>query len=61
MKLPEYDTRPAPGEPLYENKKTSEWDDIKFPLLVIGLPILLIYCFSSTIVGLIELIRGLLR
>jgi len=61
MKLPEYDNHPAPGEPLHTDKKDSEWDDIKFPLLAIGLPILLVYCFSLTIVELIALFKTLLR
>lgn len=41
MKLPEYDNRPAPGTPLYEetNSGGGEWEDIKFALLCVGLPI----------------------
>lgn len=61
MKLPEYDNRPEPGQPLGDDDKSSRWDDIKFPLLAIGLPILLVYCFSSTIAGLVRLLKALLR
>lgn len=34
MKLPEYDNRPGPGQPLYSDPgSNSQWDDIKFSLL----------------------------
>jgi len=41
MKLPEYDNRPAPGAPLYDDStsSSSEWDDIKFTFLGLVLPI----------------------
>jgi hypothetical protein len=61
MKLPEYDNRPAPGEPLYENKKASEWDDIKFPLLAIALPILILLFFGSAALDLLDTIKALFR
>lgn len=39
MKLPEYDNRPAAGEPLYSSDSAkSDWEDIKFPVLAIGIP-----------------------
>ena len=51
MKLPEYDNRPAPGAPLYEDNESSEWDNIKFPLLAIALPILLLLLFGSAAIN----------
>lgn len=41
MKLPEYNDHPAPGAPLYDDSASSggEWEDIKFALLCVGLPI----------------------
>jgi hypothetical protein len=35
MKLPEYDNRPAPGQPLYDSG--DDGGDFKFPLILIGL------------------------
>lgn len=61
MKLPEYDNRPAPGTPLHSDKESSEWDDIKFPLLVIGLPILVLVFFGSAIVDLLGAIKAMLH
>ncbi len=39
MKLPEYDNRPGPGEPLYEdvNAESQTWEDIKFTFLTVTL------------------------
>lgn len=61
MTPPEHPGRQAPSESLQEDQKAGRWDDIKFPLLAIGLPALLVYCFSSTITGLIDLFRALLQ
>jgi hypothetical protein len=61
MKLPEYDNRPGPGEPLYDDKKSSEWDDIKFPLLAVGLPILMLVFFGSAIMDAVEALKGFSR
>lgn len=62
MKLPEYDNRPKPGEPLYRTpNESSEWDDIKFTVLGIGLPLLLLVGVGATIAQLFELIRSLFR
>ena len=51
MKLPEYDNRPLPGEPLYRNVQHDE-DDSKFNLyvlaLVIAFPLYLILPWSLT-------------
>ncbi len=61
MKLPEYDNRPGPGEPLYEEKKSGGWDDIKFPLLAILLPVLAIALFGSAALDLVQMIKAALR
>jgi len=61
MKLPEYDNRPALGEPLYEEKESSSWDDIKFPLLAVLLPVLAVAFFGSAALDLVEMIKAALR
>lgn len=51
MKLPEYDNRPAPGTPLYEDPTSDgEWDDIKFAVLGFTLPIGTLIAFGAVIV-----------
>lgn len=57
MPLPEFDNRPGPGEPLFDNSKGSGWDDIKFPLLAVGLPILIVVFFGTAI---LEFVNGIL-
>lgn len=48
MKLPEYDDRPAPGTPLYDNSSSgSRREDAKFTFLGIALPIGTILCFAA--------------
>lgn len=51
MKLPEYDNRPAPGTPLYEetNSVGGEWEDIKFALLCVGLPIAMLASLGAIV------------
>jgi len=51
MKLPEYDNRPAPGTPLYEetNSRGGEWEDIKFALLCVGLPIAMLASLGAIV------------
>ncbi len=61
MKLPEYDNRPGPGEPLYEETESSSWDDIKFPLLAILLPLLAVVFFGSAALDLVQMIKAALR
>lgn len=40
MKLPQYDNSTPAGTPLYSSDTAkSEWEDIKFPALAIGIPI----------------------
>jgi hypothetical protein len=59
MKLPEYDNRPPAGTPLYtDSSKDSSWDDIKFPVLAIGLPLLALVCFWTTVTELIAAIKA---
>lgn len=60
MKLPEYDNRPGPGVPLHNDEESSGWDDIKFPLLVIGLPILVLIFFGSALMDLLVAIKAML-
>lgn len=61
MKLPEYDNRPKPGEPLFRTEDGSgPWEDFVFPLLAIGLPILLVLCFGYAIVSCFSLLKALL-
>lgn len=52
MKLPEYDNRPTPGTPLYDNSPNSsgEWDDIKFTFLGVALPIGTLIAFGAAVV-----------
>lgn len=52
MKLPEYDNRPAPGTPLYDDSASSdgEWDDIKFTFLGIALPISALIAWGAVLV-----------
>jgi hypothetical protein len=48
MKLPEYDNRPAPGEPLFSDPSSnSQLDDIKFTLLGFGITGGTIICFGA--------------
>lgn len=55
MKLPQYDNRPSPGTPLYDDSsRNSPWDDVKFPLLAIGLPIAGLICLGFAVVGLLR-------
>jgi hypothetical protein len=58
MKLPEYDNRPASGQPLYSDNEES-WGDFVFPVLAIGLPILVIATLLLTVDGLLDALRGL--
>lgn len=40
MKLPEYDNRPGPGQPLYgDHRNNHQWDDLKFAFLGLSLPL----------------------
>ena len=52
MKLPEYDDRPAPGTPLYDDSASNEaeWDDIKFTVLGFTLPIGMVICWGAVLV-----------
>lgn len=52
MKLPEYDNRPAPGAPLYDESASTggEWDDIKFTFLGVVLPIGTLLGFGAAVV-----------
>lgn len=62
MKLPEYDNRPPAGTPLYsDSSKDSSWDDFKFPLLAIGLPLLTFLFFGTAILELLTAIRDFFR
>lgn len=58
MKLPEYDNRPGPGEPLFDDSKESGWDDIKFPALLIGLPVLVCLLFGSAIMDIVSALKA---
>lgn len=49
MKLPEYDNRPAPGTPLYDNSADGELEDIKFTVLGIGLTGGTLACFGAAV------------
>jgi len=55
MKFPEFDNRPGANQPLHHDS-SSDWSNIKFPLLVIGLPILMFILFGSAISDLFRLI-----
>lgn len=57
MKLPKYDNRPGPGEPLYEDGKANDWDDIKFPLQIIGFLLAFGVCGWLIVTGLLEAVR----
>ena len=52
MKLPEYDNRPGPGEPLYDdpNADAQTWDDVKFTFLSVTLPLGTLIGFGAAIV-----------
>lgn len=57
MKLPEYDNRPGPGEPLYSTDSAkSEWNDIKFPLMAIGIPLGILASLGLVALGIFQLI-----
>ena len=51
MGLPEYDNRPGPGEALYSDNSSSEWDDIKFPLRILGIAALFIAGIAGVLFG----------
>lgn len=54
MKLPEYDNRPAPSTPLYEDSSNQgEVDDIKFGILGITLPLGMLLCWGAVLVLLV--------
>ena len=56
MKLPEYDNRTAAGEPLYSSSSAKgEWEDIKFPLLAIGIPAAMLIALGVTAYALVQL------
>lgn len=56
MKLPEYDNRPAPGEPLYSRESAkSEWEDLKFPLMAIGIPLGILASLGLVALGIFQL------
>lgn len=60
MKLPEYDNRPAPGTPLYNDPdEMGEADDIKFVFLAIALPLCLLVLSGSVLVDLVDLVRSI--
>lgn len=63
MKLPEYDNRPGPGQPLYSDKSgsSSEWDGLKFGLGGLLLLLGLLTSVGFLIYGLISLLRSLLH
>jgi hypothetical protein len=51
MKLPEYDSRPAPGTPLYDDPSDKgEAEDIKFGILGITLPLGMLFCWGAFLV-----------
>jgi len=51
MKLPEYDNRPAPGTPLYDDPSDKgEADDIKFVFLGITLPLVMVLSCGAVLV-----------
>lgn len=59
MKLPEYDNRPPAGTPLYTDPRDSGWDDIKFPLLLVGLTLGVIASVVFFFTGIADLLRDL--
>lgn len=58
MKLPQYDNRPGPGQPLYRDQGDG-WAGAVIPLLLIGLPILFLLFSGLTISELFSLIGRL--
>jgi hypothetical protein len=54
MKLPEY----KDDKPLYSSPD-SGWDDIKFPVMMIVWPILLLLGAGAVLYGLFDIIRSL--
>ena len=44
MKLPEYDNRPPAGTPLYDPPPRPPLEDVKFAILGVGLPAIVIVC-----------------
>lgn len=61
MSLPEFDDRPGAGEPLFDDSKGSGWDNIKFPVLVVVLPVLAIVLFGSGIISFVESVIAAFR
>lgn len=59
MKLPEYDNRPGPGMPLYQDSSDDSWKDLVFPILAIGLPLLMFFLFGSTLISIVSDIKSL--
>lgn len=54
MKLPKYDNRPGPGQPLYsDSSSNSQWDDIKFSFLGVTLTLGTLIGFGAAIVFLL--------
>lgn len=53
MKLPEYDNRPSPGEPLYSSD--SGGGNIKWPAAIIGIVALLGFGIYMLVTGLADL------
>lgn len=59
MKLPEYDNRPAPGEQMYSTDSAkSEWEDIKFPLMAIGIPLGILASLGLVALGVFRLVAN---
>jgi hypothetical protein len=58
MKLPQYDNRPGPGEPLYKSDD-SGWEDIKFPFMVVALLAALVGALFMTFQGLLDFLRSI--
>ena len=51
MKLPEYDSRPSPSTPLYDDPSNKgEAEDIKFGILGITLPLGMLFCCGAVLV-----------
>lgn len=55
MKLPEYDNRPAAGQPLHSSTE-SEWEDIKFSFLGLGIPAFIVASLAVVAYALIKLL-----
>lgn len=59
MKLPKYDNDQTGKAGYYRNRVRSAWDDVRFRVLSIGLPIVLIVCIGAMIFGLFGVVRSL--